>query len=330
MGLDVLGDVRRVDIDVDDRGVAGEAGQVAGDAIIEAGADGDEAVAVLDGVVRVGRPVHAEHPQGQVVRLVDGSEAQQRGRDGDLPLFGQGADRVRRAAEDRAAADVEDRLLRGVDDLGGPFDLALVALAPAGLVARQVHLHVRLAGGFVDRHVDRHVDEDRPGAARLGDVERFLDRPAEILDVLDEEVVLGDRAGDARHVGFLEGVVADQAAADLPGDGDHRDGVHVRRRDAGHEVCRPGARGRDAAADLAGAAGVSVGHVGGALFVSRQDELDRAVIEDVEEGQQDAARVAEEVLAPFGAERVVEDLGSGLVFQAAHGDGPSGLFAKAS
>ena len=39
--------------------------QLAGDAVVEPGADGDQQIALLDGVVGVGGAVHAEHVQRQ-------------------------------------------------------------------------------------------------------------------------------------------------------------------------------------------------------------------------------------------------------------------------
>ena len=67
------------------------------------------------------------------------------------------------------------------------------------------------------------------------------------------------------------------ARADLAGDRDHRDGVHVRVGDRGDEVggARPG-RGH-ADPDLAGGTGVALGRVAGALLVAHEDvaDLDR-------------------------------------------------------
>ena len=45
--------------------------RVAGHAVVEARADGDQEIAILDGVVRERRAVHAEHAHGQRMRGVD-------------------------------------------------------------------------------------------------------------------------------------------------------------------------------------------------------------------------------------------------------------------
>ncbi len=61
----------------------------------------------------------------------------------------------------------------------------------------------------------RDVDEHRARAARARDVERLVDRPRDLLRVLDHERVLDDRHRDADRVGLLEAVGAEQLGADL-------------------------------------------------------------------------------------------------------------------
>ena len=67
-----LADFGGVDVEMRDvLRVAARIGRVARDAIVKARADGDQEIAVLDGVVRGGDAVHAEHVQasGCVVSL---------------------------------------------------------------------------------------------------------------------------------------------------------------------------------------------------------------------------------------------------------------------
>ena len=61
--LDVLVDLGGVDVDVDLLGVGGVVGEVAGDAVVEAHAEGEEQVGLLDGVVDPGLAVHAHHAE---------------------------------------------------------------------------------------------------------------------------------------------------------------------------------------------------------------------------------------------------------------------------
>ena len=74
-----------------------------------------------------------------------------------------------------------------------------------------------------------------------------------------------------RDVGLLEGVGADQRAADLPGDGDDRDGVHLGVGQRGDQVGGAGARRGHHDADPAGGVRVAAGGVAGALLVADQD-----------------------------------------------------------
>jgi len=68
--------------------------------VVEARADGEQEIAVLDGVVREGGAVHAEHAQRQLVRRVDRADAHQRGDDRDPEPLGERAQLGRRVAVD--------------------------------------------------------------------------------------------------------------------------------------------------------------------------------------------------------------------------------------
>ncbi len=93
----------------------------------------------------------------------------------------------------------------------------------------------------------------------------------DLVTSTDQEVVLGDRHGDARDIGLLEGVRSDQRTADLAGDGDHRDRVHLGIGQRGHQVGGTGTRRRHADPDLAGGVRITTGGVTGALLVADQD-----------------------------------------------------------
>ena len=78
VGADDLVELRRIDVDVDLGGVGAELRQLAGDAVVPAGADGHDQVAVGDRLVGVGGAVHAQHAQVQGLVLGDRALAQQR------------------------------------------------------------------------------------------------------------------------------------------------------------------------------------------------------------------------------------------------------------
>ena len=105
---DVLVDLGRVDVDVDLAG-AGRVGlHVAGDAVVEAHAEGQQQVRLLHGRVHPRLAVHAHHAEVQRVRGRDAPEPQQRHRDRDLAAL--------REVDDRAGGARRDHALAGQDD----------------------------------------------------------------------------------------------------------------------------------------------------------------------------------------------------------------------
>ena len=90
----VLVDLGRIDLDVNLAGVRRVGPEVAGHAIVEAHARGDQQVGFLDRVVDPGLAVHAHHADVQVVRGGEAADAEQRHRDRDLRLLGERAQLV--------------------------------------------------------------------------------------------------------------------------------------------------------------------------------------------------------------------------------------------
>ena len=150
-----------------------------------------------------------------------------------------------------------------------------------------------------DLNVLRDIDDDRAGAAGGGDVERLMHDMGELGGRLHQIVMLRAMAGEADRVRFLKRVGTDEVRRDLPGDDDHRDGVHQCVGDAGDRVGGAGAGGDEDDAGLAGGAGIAFRHMGRALFMADQHMLDlRVVVEDVVNGQHRAARIAEHDFDP--------------------------------
>ncbi len=82
--------------------------------------------------------------------------------------------------------------------------------------------------------------------------------------------MLGDRQGDAGHVGFLESIVTDEFADNLPGDENRGHGVHESGGDTGDQVgCAWAGSGHCYAYGFPGPR-VSIGHVGHTLLVAPQ------------------------------------------------------------
>ena len=68
VGRLVLVQLRGVDVDVDDLAVLGELFELAGHAVVEPHAQGDQQVGFVDGVVGVDAAVHAEHVERRAAR----------------------------------------------------------------------------------------------------------------------------------------------------------------------------------------------------------------------------------------------------------------------
>ena len=78
-----LADLGGVDVDVDLLRLAGVGADVAGDAIVEAHAERDEEVGLLNRGVDPGFAVHAHHAEVERMRRRKRADAEQRHRDGD-------------------------------------------------------------------------------------------------------------------------------------------------------------------------------------------------------------------------------------------------------
>ena len=175
---DVLADLGRVDVGVDDPRVRRVGPHVAGHPVVEAHPDGDEQVGRLDGPVDVLPAVHAHVAVGQRMGLVDGPDAEQRPGHGDLGLLGEGAQLVPGLGVQDAVAGEDHRPL-GLGDLrGGELELARVPVdvgPEAGQAGDDLLLGRVLGARLLLERVLGDVDVDRTGAAGPGDVERLGD-----------------------------------------------------------------------------------------------------------------------------------------------------------
>ena len=264
----VLVNLGGVDVDVDDLAVLGELGELAGDAVVEADAEGEEEVGIVDGVVGVHGAVHAHHVEAEVVVRGEVADAVEREADGDTGEFGELLQLCSGTRMRDAAARVDERPLARANGRDDRFQLRSPRL-PRRPVARQVHRHVPVRHGRLQLQILGDVDDHRAGAARSRDVECFLHHASHIFDPLHEVVVLRDATANLDHRRLLERVGPDHGRVHLTGDGDDRRRIHLGIGETSHEVGRTGAAGRHADADLARGAGVAVGHEPAALLVPR-------------------------------------------------------------
>ena len=311
---DVLADLGRVDVGVDDPGVRRVGADAAGDPVVEPHPDGDQEVGRLDRAVHVLPAVHPHVAVGQRILLVDRADAEQRPRDRDLGLLGERLELVPGLGDEDAVAGEDQRAL-GLGDLaGGELQLLGVALG-GGPEAGHAGDHV-VEGGVLGARlllqgVLRDVDVDRARAAVGREVERLGDDVRDVVGVPDQVVVLRHRQRDAGDVDLLERVLADQGVGHVAGDRDHRDRVELGGGDRGDEVRGARAAGAHAHADPAAGAGVAVGRVAAALLVADEDVPDLGVVaEDVVDREDDAARVAPQDVGALADERLHQRVGA--------------------
>ena len=316
VGAPVLSELGRVDVGVDDLGIGREFVELAGDSVVEAGAEGDQQIGLLERGDRRVVAVHARHAERQWVAVRERAPRHE-GRDHvDVAQLGQLAQFLCRVRLEDPAACVDDGSRSGQDQLGGLADLAGMALGrrlvagEAGgdlLVGRPVPVE-RAAGVAGVDDVLGDVDQHRPGATGRGDVERLAHDAGDVGCLGHEPVVLGDRHGDAGRIALLERVGADGGCRDLAGDAHHRDRVEVgvgQRRDY---VGGSGAARDHADAGPARHVGVALGHVAGALFVADEHVTDGALDDRVVDGQDRTAGQPEDDLDALQLEGLDEGL----------------------
>ena len=118
---------------------------------------------------------------------------------------------------------------------------------------------------------------------------------------------LGDPAEDARVVQLLPRLATLDSTRNMPGEEDHRRRVLPRGVHADGRLGRSGTSRHEADSGPAGQLAVRLGRVRGALLVPAGDELDRRVVERVEDGQEALSGQAEREVDPVQLELVDED-----------------------
>ena len=217
-------------------------------------------------------------------------------------------ERAHGSGEYDPAASENHGALGGVEQFHGAVEFFLVVIVAIALrwKLRSRGFKIEFRGGLLG--VLGNVDEDGAGTAGIGDDEGFANRARNVLHFGHHDVVFGDRHGDAGDVHFLERIGAEELAAHLPGDADHRRRIEHRRRDAGDHVGCAGTRGRHCHSHAAAGARVTVGHVRGALLVAHENVMQLGLTDGVVDRKNRAARIAENVPHPEMLERLAEYL----------------------
>ena len=304
--IHVLAQLAGVDVDLDDGGVFCKSLGVQGHTVRETGAQRDENIAVGHSPVRGVAAVHTDHTDVHRVTVGHDARRHQGVGGGDLSLVDQIPQGLAGGCAPHAAAEVDQRTLRRVDDVGGPLDLF-------GVVGGHGADLLRLLGGELadgGGHVLGDVHEDRALAAALGDAEGRAHGVGEVLDLAHREIMLGDGHRDALNVGFLKAVRAEARRGNVAGKGDHGHRVHVSGGDAGDKVGRARTTGGQHHTGAAGGTRVAVGCMGCTLLVGGQHMGDAVgvLVQLIVKVQHCAAGVPEEGIHPLLAENFHKNL----------------------
>ncbi len=268
---DVLVEFRRVDIDLQDREIPPELLRVAGDAVGKPRAHRDEQVAAFQRRGACKASVHPEHPQVARVGLVEPALTHQGARDRGIQLFGKALQLGRRPGGDGPAARVDERAAAFRKHLHRALQLFFRG---KGKLRARRKLFQRRKLAELRGHVLRDIHQHRAGAPAPRDGEGLPQGIRQLFHMLHDEIVLGDRHRDPGDVHLLKAVEAQKAEIDVPGDRDHRDRIHIGRRDPGDKIGRPGAGRRDADPRFPAGARVAVRGVRRPLLVGRLDMPD--------------------------------------------------------
>jgi len=255
-----------------------EVAGITDDAIVEAGTDGDQDIAVLHRHVGFEGAVHAEHAEEQGVGRRKGAQPHQRAGQRILEQAAETRQLGRGIGKYRAAAEIDHRPLGVEEQIDRLLDLPEMPLDDRVVRTHLDRLRIAVEGAAGAGDVLRDVDDDRAGATGAGNVEGLLHRRRQVAHVLDQEVVLDAGPRDADRIALLEGVLADGVGRHLAGDDDQRNRIHVRRGDAGHGVgnARPGSDQADA--DPVRRTRIGVGRMDGSLLVTDQNVLDLVLL----------------------------------------------------
>ncbi len=203
-----------------------------------------------------------------------------------------------------AAAEQHDRRFRGAEELR---ELRHLGRSRRGLDRREG----RRVGdrNALDQHVLRDGDDDRPGPAIRGGVERARHDLRHARRIVDLGRPFGHRAEHRAIVEFLEGLALAHVARDLADEHDQRARILLRDVDAVRGIGGARAAGDEADAGPAGHLADRLRHHAGAGLLPADRDGKIAVMERIEHREIALARHAEHMLHAVDAQLVDQNLG---------------------
>src|SRR5258706_5589439 len=160
---------------------------------------------------------------------------------------------------------------------------------------------------FGHRYVFGNIDHDRSWPTCGGDKECLLQRHRQVGHVLDQEIVLDAGTRDADRIAFLKRILPNRVSRYLPGDDDHRDGIHIGGSDTGDRIGHAGSGGHQGHAGPAGCTRIGIGSMNSSLFMTYENVLEAFLLVNfVVDDQHGAAGIAEYEFNVFGLERTTK------------------------
>ena len=293
VGMYVLVDLGRVDVEVYHLGLLGIGIEATGDAVVETHAHSDEQVTFVGLHVRTQVAVHTQHTLAQAVPVRQGRESQQGTSHGDIGLLHEGAQLLGGIAQLDALACKQQRAFGGVDE-GSSLLYALGVGVGHGDISA---LHIN--GGRLEVHhthlcILGKVEYHGSGASGTCNMEGARYGPSDVLGAAHLVAPFRDRLRDTHEVYLLEGIGAKEVGRHLSGNDHDRRTVEHGIGHARYGVGGTGATRHKAHTHLARRTGIALRSVGGTLLVAHKYllEIILMVIHGIKHGHDAAAGIA--------------------------------------
>ena len=268
MGVDVFVDLRRVYIDLKDLCILRKPGGIAGNTVTEAGACHDQKITLAHSKVGGLGSMHAEHTGVELIGSVKRTLSHQGIGNRCLDLVSQYPQLLGCTGKHCSAAHENEWLLAVADQLQRSLDILLSD--GIGLTHDRSRL-LRSVFILCRSHILGDIDQDRTRSAALCDGKRPAYGIGQLFDIFYDEIVFGDRHGHAGDVDLLKAVAAQQAHANITGNGYHWDGIHECGRNTSYQVGSTRAGSSQAYTNLSRNPRITVRSMGCALLMGGQD-----------------------------------------------------------
>ena len=193
--------------------------------------------------------MHAEHPRIPFGSSVESSLSHKAVRNRRVHLVGEFLQLLIRFRYHRSASDKDNRPRR-FPDHGKRFFYIFLSDRIC-LTQDRLRRGIFILGP-VSGYVLGNINQDGTRPSGLGNLKGPPDYARELLHILHNIIMLGNRHGNAGNINLLKAVLAEKGRTDIPRNGNQRDGIHVSGRDARNQISRSRAACRNTDSYLPG------------------------------------------------------------------------------